>query len=503
MNSVAPEGELAEAVDFVQRLCENGVDGVAVFDPELQFRYWGAALEAMAGVPRAAALRRSLYDVDPAARDTGVDLAFRRVLDGAAVNAPALFFPTPRGMIAEGYEVLCFPVHGPRTGRVVAGAAVARSRLDHTELQLQVRELDLRFRRMADSSPVLLWMAGLDGRCDFFNQTWLDFTGRTMEQEVGYGWAEGVHPEDFERCVTFYMREFAARRAFEMEYRLLRRDGAFRWILDRGAPRFLANGDFAGYIGSCVDITDRRMAEDDARRNATRYARTAAELEKFAYVAAHDLRAPVRALDHLMAWLEDDLGDAATEPVRARLGLMRRRVERMDRLLRSLLDYARSAGDTLRPTRVDLGAMVADLFELLRATYPGFELVTEGRLPVVETAADAMERVLQNLLENALKHHDRATGRVTVAAVTAGDYHEVSVADDGPGIPEALHEKAFELFQTLRRRDEHESTGMGLALARRVVESVGGRLWVESPTRDGRGATFRFTWPVQLPRSAG
>src|SRR5688572_17574935 len=119
---------------------------------------------------------------------------------------------------------------------------------------------DARFRLLADHAPVMLWMSGLDGLCDFFNSTWLGFTGRSLEQERGNGWAEGVHPDDFQDCMDYYLTSFVARRAFRMEYRLRRADGHYRWILDQGVPRHAGDGRFEGFIGSCIDITEMREA---------------------------------------------------------------------------------------------------------------------------------------------------------------------------------------------------------------------------------------------------
>ena len=118
---------------------------------------------------------------------------------------------------------------------------------------------------MADAAPVLLWEAGPDKLCNYFNKTWLDFTGRTLEQEMGNGWAEGVHPDDIARCLETYVGSVDARRKFEMEYRLRGHDGEYRWILDRGVPRQNADGTFAGYIGSCIDITERKQMEATLR----------------------------------------------------------------------------------------------------------------------------------------------------------------------------------------------------------------------------------------------
>src|SRR5262249_40034860 len=127
------------------------------------------------------------------------------------------------------------------------------------------RESESRFRIVADAAPVLIWMAGVDKRCTFFNKPWLEFTGRSLQQEMGNGWAEGVHPDDLQKCLQTYTEAFDARRPFVMQYRLKRRDGEYRWISDQGVARHDARGKFVGYIGSCVDVTELIKKEDALR----------------------------------------------------------------------------------------------------------------------------------------------------------------------------------------------------------------------------------------------
>jgi formate hydrogenlyase transcriptional activator len=142
------------------------------------------------------------------------------------------------------------------------------------------RESEARFLVIANAAPVLIWISGLDKRCNFFNQPWLEFTGRTLEQETGNGWADGVHPEDLSRCLQIYTESFDARQTFTMEYRLRRHDGEYRWLTDHGVPRYNPQGDFVGYIGSCVDITERKLSEERLRRTLEELEQVKERLDK-------------------------------------------------------------------------------------------------------------------------------------------------------------------------------------------------------------------------------
>jgi PAS domain S-box-containing protein len=149
--------------------------------------------------------------------------------------------------------------------------AIAAAASQHRQAEAQLRESEARFRLMADNAPVLIWMSGADAQRSYFNKPWLEFTGRMLEQETGSGWAEGVHREDDDRCLQAYLSAFSDRRSFTREYRLRRGDGEYRWILESGLPRFATDGQFTGYIGSCIDITERKRAEIAAHETQLRY----------------------------------------------------------------------------------------------------------------------------------------------------------------------------------------------------------------------------------------
>jgi PAS domain S-box-containing protein len=193
---------------------------------------------------------------------------FRRK-DGSMV--PVAY--TASAILSEGQVVGAVVTFRDLTGRALPHLAtlkgVARDTTADKRAEGALQETEERFRIMADTAPVLLWMSGPDGLCTFFNQPWLDFTGRTLEQEMGNGWAEGAHPDDLGRCLDTYRSACDARRPFTMEYRLHHADGTYRWVLDTGVPRFQPTGSFAGYIGSAIDITERRRDEDAQRFLAT------------------------------------------------------------------------------------------------------------------------------------------------------------------------------------------------------------------------------------------
>nr|WP_275994389.1 PAS domain-containing protein [Argonema antarcticum] len=389
-----------------------------------------------------------------------------------------------------------------------AALAVDNARLyrESQEAEAALRESEERFRAMANSAPVMLWMSGTDGQYTFFNQAWLNFTGRSMEEELGIGWVEEVHPEDVRCCGDIYMTAFNVRKPFEMEYRLRSRLGEYRWIVDTGTPRFMPDGTFAGYIGCCVDITERKSAAEAMRSRATELAHLSSvlaktnmdlekrnqELDQFAYIVSHDLKAPLRAIANLSQWIEEDLQDLLTGDTKHQMNLLRGRVHRMEALIEGILTYSRVGRVKTAKKIVDVGTLLKNIIDSL-APPPTFTITLESEMPVFATEQLLLEQVFANLISNAIKHHHRSDGRIDISVQDRGDFYEFVVRDDGPGIDPQYHEKVFVIFQTLVPRDRVENTGIGLSLVKKIVEDKGGSVRLES--HQDRGATFRFTWP--------
>lgn len=240
------------------------------------------------------------------------------------------------------------------------------------------------------------------------------------------------------------------------------------------------------------DITEEMNVKAALERNIEDLERSNADLEQFAYSASHDLKAPLRAIDSLARMVEEDDQTMLSADSRTHLSLMRGRCGRLRLLLEGILDYARSGRSDADVRLVDSGAMVREIVDLL-SPRPGLKIDVSDDLPTFMANRLPLQQVFQNLIGNAIKHHDLKEGRIGISCRDLGSHFEFEVSDDGPGISESYHERIFQMFQTLKRRDEVEGTGMGLALVEKLIRANGGEVVVISPAED-RGAVFRFTW---------
>jgi two-component system CheB/CheR fusion protein len=341
------------------------------------------------------------------------------------------------------------------------------------------------YRALVEAAPMMIWRAGTDAKCNYFNETWLAFTGRSQEQEAGDGWAEGVHANDLDRCVAHYLDHFHRRQQFEMEYRLRRHDGVYRWIFDRGVP-FEVHGEFAGYVGSCVDVQERRQA--DANRRTT------------LSMVAHELRTPLAALQTYL-----DVIQAKTASVidSGAFDKVARQIQRFSRLVDDLSETARiESGQQLASSKraMDLGEVGrrgAETYREIvprRAVAPCFEAeIAPGPYPMFGDP-DRIEQVLVNILENACKFSSTG-GLITLRISHAGAAHRLAVRDRGLGIPAAdlpsVTRPYFRASNTPANR--YPGAGMGLAIASEIIAQHGGQLAITS--QPGEGTEVTITLP--------
>ena len=420
-----------------------------------------------------------------------------RFSEGIAGNREPFDFRLRRNDGSEVWvSISCGPM-SDASGVVVGVIGLFAEITERKFAEAQVRESEERFRSMANCAPVLLWMAGRDKLCEFFNQGWLTFTGRSMEQEVGNGWAQGVHPDDVEHCLQIYHSSFDARRSFEMEYRLRRHDGEYRWILDQGVPRFAPDGEFMGYLGTGIDITDKKQSEE-SNRHLT-HLQHLATMGELTAALAHELRQPLTAISLNVDAAESRLRSEAPD------------VRELKEILRDIRADTRRANEVIGRIRdlvlkreapsepLDLNSFVAETLHLLTAEALSRHVQVRVELcpgnPLVAGNRTQLQQVLINLATNAMEAMAAATSaRLTVRTRPSADHVEVTVTDCGEGIDPKHMPRLFESFFTTKR----DGMGLGLFLARSIVESHRGRIWADN-NPDG-GTTFHFTVPLARDR---
>jgi two-component system CheB/CheR fusion protein len=350
------------------------------------------------------------------------------------------------------------------------------------------------YRLLVENSPVMIWRAALNAECDYFNDTWLAFTGRALEQEIGNGWAEGVHPGDLDLCVKYYLDHFARREAFEMEYRLRRYDGIYRWILDRGTPFQDDSGAFAGFIGSCVDVDDRRRAQAERERKGEEQLAWARDFEKFMVaIVSHDIRNPLDAIGMAATNLRHASDPAAVNRYADRV---LRGVRRIEHIVADLLDLSRErqgAGVPVVLAQADLHTIcrqVLEEFEGVAKERP-LDLRCEGE-PTGEWDSHRITQAVSNLVGNAIEHSP-AGSPVTVKIDGRDDVVRVEVHNQGQIPPELLPV----IFHPFRAGGEKAGRGQGLGLGLFIAQAIArahrGSIDVDS-TAEG-GTRFRIGLP--------
>jgi len=495
------EAEVAKA--HLETVLAGIQDQFFVLDPEWRYTFVNERVAEVVGFSKDELLGRSIWEIFPDVVGSEFYTQVHRAIAEQTVVRFEYFYAKRN----RWFENRIYPFKEGVSIFVTDVSDVYEELRLRKQAQEALRESEERFRLMADSAPTLIWMAGVDKLCNYFNKRWLDFTGRSIEEEMGYAWTQGVHSEDLQYCLDTYVNAFDARQGFQMEYRLRRFDGQYRWIFDVGVPRFTPEGDFLGYIGSSIDITERKAAESERDRllQLEQAARTEAERanrikDEFLAVLSHELRSP---LNPILGWanlLQTREFDRAA--VKKAIATIERNAKLQAQLIEDLLDVSR-----ILQGKLSLNMFPVSLVLVIDAALETVRLAAEAKnIQIHKTFDTSLERVLGdsgrlqqviwNLLSNAVKFTPEG-GKIEIQLQQVDTQAQITVSDTGKGIGQEFLPHVFEYFRQADSTTTRKfgGLGLGLAIVRHLVELHGGTIWAES-LGEGQGATFTVRLPL-------
>ena len=371
----------------------------------------------------------------------------------------------------------------------------------HAESELLEREIQ--YRNLANSGLALIWTSGTDKLCNYFNEPWLTFTGRTLEQELGNGWAEGVHYDDLDRCLKTYIDAFDNREALIMEYRLRNASGDYRWIEDLGVPNYKSDGEFIGYLGHCFDITEQKSLEYELMKAKNKAEESDRLKSAFLANMSHEIRTPMNGILGFAGLLKEPMlsGEEQLEYI----DIIEQSGNRMLNIINDIVSISKVESGQMEVSikETNINEQIEYIYTFFRpeAEKNGIKLYVKNSLPskktIIKSDREKIYAILTNLVKNALKFTHTGIIKFGFSPKTKGESSELEfyVKDTGIGINPEHQKFIFERFRQIddSLKRNYEGAGLGLAISKAYVELLGGKIWVES--KQGIGSTFYFTIP--------
>jgi len=382
---------------------------------------------------------------------------------------------TIKGSLTPWYSVRIAPIRNNQTEEIEAIIAVSSEITEKKIIENQILESEEKFRAMADNAPVLIWISGKDSLCNFFNKPWLEFTGKTMEEEVGTGWTEGIHLDDLDYCLKTYMDSFLRKQGFEMEYRLKRFDGEYRWLLDRGIPFITSSGEFSGFIGSCIDITERKQFESKIKTSLE-------EKEILLKEIHHRVKNNLQIISSLLSLQSNQFDNKEISEI------FQTNINRV-KSIALLHDMLNLSLDQSQINFKDYLKLITNYLAIIHeTTLKKTQMILEAEdIIVTIDIAIYLGLIVNELVSNSLKYAfpESKSGEIRINASWKSDMIFLCVKDNGIGLPASL--------------DLQKVKTLGLKLVSMLTKQLNGNLLVEKES----GLVFQIVIPIDPQKNRG
>jgi len=364
---------------------------------------------------------------------------------------------------------------------------------EQKHIEEALRESERRFRDMLENVKLAAGILDNQGRLTFCNDFLLELSGWKREEIIGRDWGQTFVPQDIRERDMRIINESLDKRVAPSygESEILTKSGERRTMLWNNTLIINPDGS-SGFASIAEDITERRVAEKRSQELMLELKSVNRELKDFAYIVSHDLKSPLRGIRSLAEWIYSDYYDKFDEEGKEQLNMLMQRTKRMHNLLDGILRYSRLSFKE-ENNSINTKDVVMEAIQMLEPP-DNISIIIENDLPLLMLNRTRTQQLFENLISNAIRYMDKAKGQVRIACENHGEFWKFSIQDNGCGIEARHFEKIFTIFQTLKPRDEFESTGIGLTIVKKIVELYGGKIWVES--KIGEGSTFHFTLPT-------
>jgi len=366
------------------------------------------------------------------------------------------------------------------------------------EKTLEAASTTKRLEEVVSSISEVLIQLDVDGKIIYLNNAWETVTGFPVINSLNKNWMDFPIPLDSKQKISDLFKTGSP--TIEETIKIFTSDQSEKWLGISLRHHISADQKHVGYIGTFVDITQKVEAEKKLKSYMKDLEKINAELDQFAYVVSHDLKAPLRAINNLSEWIEEDISELIEGDTKDQFKLLRGRVHRMESLINGILSYSRAGRIKTVKERFLVKTVVDELCENFDMK-KSIQFIVEGD-PELELVSEkiTLQQILQNLISNGIKYNDKKEITITIGWQEAETGVDFYVRDNGPGISPEFHDKIFVIFQTLQSRDEVESTGVGLAIVKKIMDEKGGTIRVESVMKEG--TSFLFSWPTNETREA-